>query len=184
MKKNLLIIGVVFVSFLMFSCGNKAKDGEVNFDSAQDYNNYIIDLQSKTIKAILSFADACSTGDATIMRTSYEQFQKQAKESVVELKKLGSFDGNSEFRDKAIDLFSFYEEVANNDYKKMLDLLLKEDFNDADQAEIDAIVAKVSEKEAKFDAAFAKAQDEFASKNNMSITKNALQDEIDGNVKK
>ncbi len=183
MKKNILIIGVAFFSFLVISCGPKNKDGEVNFESALDYNNYIIDLQSKTIKAILSFADACSLADETSMRSSYEKFQKQAKESLTELKKLGSFDGSTEFRDKAIDLFSFYVEVADNDYKKMLDLLLKKDFNDADQAEIDKIVAKVSEKETGFDAAFAKAQEDFAAKNNLQITKNTLQDQIDENVK-
>ncbi len=182
MKKNILITGVVFFSFLVVSCGPKNKDGEVNFETALDYNNYIIDLQSKTIKSILGFADACQLAEEATMRSSYEKFQKQAKESLTELKKLGSFDGNTDFRDKAVGLFSFYVEVADKDYKKMLDLLLKDNFVDADQAEIDKIVTKVSDKEVIFDEAFAKAQTDFAAKNNLQITKNALQNQIDDNV--
>lgn len=123
--------------------------------------------------------ESFKTGDSAIIQKSFKEFGDQAKASTDELKKLDSFEDNTEFRDKALALFQFYVTIYEKDYKEMVDIITRKVVKKGDAERIDAIIAKVSAEEEKLDAGFATAQDAFAKKNKMTIQENELQKEID-----
>ncbi len=181
MKKQLFLILVLPMVMFVSSCSqsNEKKSDKISFSSAIEYNDYIVNLQTKTIKEILALTDQLKNGDSLAIQQSFNKFGTQAKKSLEDLKKLDSFKGDVSFRNSALDLFQFYVTIYEVDYKEMINIVTKKNVTDKDLARVDQIVAKVSTDEVKFDDNFAKAQQAFAEKNNMKIIKNELQDEID-----
>lgn len=182
MKKQLLFALILPVVIFVSSCNSKGgdkKSDKTTFSTAIEYNDFIVKLQEKTILKTLALGDVLKGGDSASIHKSFKEFGDQAKASLAELKKLDAFEGEVELRDKALELFQFYVTIYEKDYKEMIDLVTKKDVNEKDLARVDAIVAKVSTEELKYDAGFAAAQDAFAKKHNMTIIKNNLQNEID-----
>lgn len=178
MKKQLLFILVLPLVMFLSSCSDKKSD-KISFSSAIEYNDYIVNLQTKTIKEILILSDNMKAGDSATVYASFDKFGTQAKASHEELKKLDVFEKDGEFRDKALDLFKFYVKIYEVDYKEMIELVLKKEISEKDIARVDEIVNKVSIEETKLDGEFAKAQKIFAKKHNIQIKENELQKEID-----
>ncbi len=178
MKKQLLFILALPLVMFLTSCSEKKSD-KISFSSAIEYNDYIVKLQSKTIKEILILSDNMKSGDSATIYASFDKFGTQAKASYEELKKLDTFKKDGEFRDKALELFKFYVTIYEVDYKEMIGLVLKKDISEKDIVRVDEIVNKVSLEEIKLDEGFAKAQQIFAKKHNIQIRENELQKEID-----
>lgn len=178
MKKQLLFILALPLVMFLTSCSEKKSD-KISFSSAIEYNDFIINLQSKTIKEILILNDNMKSGDSALVFASFDKFGAQAKASYEELKKLDTFKKDGEFRDKSLDLFKFYVRIYEVDYKEMIGLVMKKDISKEDLARIDEIVDKVSLEETKLDEGFANAQQIFATKHNLKMKENKLQKEID-----
>jgi hypothetical protein len=186
MKKLFTIGTSILALFIITSCSSgtdkskeEKKSDKLTFSSAIEYNDYIVKLQEKTIKATLRLGEVMGGGDAEAIKKSFNDFGTQAKASLAELKKLDSFEDNSDLRDKGLKLFQFYVDIYEKDYKEMIDIITKEKVTPKDQKRVDEIVAKVSKEEMGFDQDFAAAQQAFAKKNNMKIIENGIQKEID-----
>lgn len=182
MKKHFTTLLLIPVIVFMTSCSSKSgdkKSDKISFETAVEYNDYIVKLQEKTIRKSLDLGKVLETGDSLAIRKSFDEFGAQAKTSLEELKKLDTFEGEVELRDNALKLFQFYVTIYEKDYKEMIDLVTKKDINKNDLKRVDEIVAKVSAEETQFDAGFATAQQTFAKKHNMKIQQNNLQNEID-----
>ncbi|MEI6346478.1 MAG: hypothetical protein WCP69_00905 [Bacteroidota bacterium] len=174
-----LIVVTVMLSTSVSVAQVAKKSSKLKFSSATEYNDYIVNLQGKTIKTILKLGEDINAGDAETIKKSFNDFGIQAKASLAELKTLGSFKNNSQLRDKGLKLFQFYVDIYEKDYKEMIDIITKKKITPKDQKRIDEIVAKVSKEEMGFDQEFASAQRAFAMSNNMIITENDFQKEID-----
>lgn len=172
---GLPVIALVLFYFFIFEQNDDSKKDLkseiVSFSTAEEYNNYIVDLQLESVKSIMLFSDACAEGRRNQMLHSYEQFQSQTKLSLEQIKKLEGFNGSIELRDAAIKLFGFYVEISQNEYKQILDILLKREYSEQDDIIVDSLITIVGEKEETHDSAFENAQEKFALDNELQMVK-------------
>lgn len=162
--KLLISLLLVSVSYAGFS----------NTDQAVAYNDRIVNEQTKIGKAILEYSS--NPNDQTL-----QGIKDQVKGGLAVLKSMKPYEGNSSLRDAAKDLFKFYQEVAEDEYKKIADLM-----KDSGKYTKDELVDKINKyaddigkKEKPLDAKFQSLQEAFAKKYGFRITKNELQEQID-----
>lgn len=149
------------------------------FSSSIRYNDYIINLQTRVYEKIIALVKCFDTCDDKELRASYTAFGDEAKATIKEIKRLGDFNGNTDFRDKATDLFAFYVEVYEGAYKELIEIVISGKMDAKTEKRMNAIVEEVSLKETALDNAFQTAQQKFASDNGMQIIENDMQKEID-----
>jgi hypothetical protein len=149
------------------------------FSSSVRYNDFIINNQTGVINKMVELVNCMDKCDDTELRNKYKEFGDETKYSLKQIKRLSDFGGNTEFRDRAVDLFNFYIDVYENAYKELIEMVIKGDISEKDQARMNKIVEDVGEKEAKLDNAFQAAQQKFADENDMQIIENDIQKEID-----
>ncbi len=194
LQKFFLFAFAISVALSISACNNSGKtsdndgkeqttdsksDNQLTFNDAESYNNYIINNQNKVIQKILELSATFDTGSDEQIRAKYKEFGESVETAKKEIEKLGAYEGNTEFRDAALDLMNFYKEIYENQYKKLIDIVIKgENATEADLQELNKIVEEVSAKEAKMDQKVAEAQNKFARDNNMTIIQNELQDDI------
>jgi len=101
--------------------------GSIYIKYAHAYNNFIIDNQGYIIEKNINFVKALEGSDSNKEAAEYyKALTEQTQQSIDSLEKLGSFNGNVEFKDAAINLFKFYQE-AWSEYKGLIDLKTKEE---------------------------------------------------------
>lgn len=144
-----------------------------------EYNNKIIDEQTKIMKLVLQFGNN-ESDDLGAMEEIRLKLVAQAEKSLETVKKMPAYDGSTRMRDAAASLFGLYLEAGKIYYKEMLDIVAKgENITEADLLRIEEIDKELTSKEEKLDNEFQKAQQEFARKHNFAIEENPLQDDID-----
>jgi len=146
---------------------------------AIEYNDKIIDEQAKIIELTLEVVELIET-DLDLCEKKRLETVKQIDNSILVVEKMGAFEGNTELRSAAIDLFKFYKKVFGDDYKVMLDILKKgENITEEDVTTITEIFSSISEEEIILDENLSRTQNLFAEKYGFQIEENELQDEID-----
>lgn len=168
--KNLVLF---LFPVLLFSCGSGS-----NKLTPLDYNDAIVNEQNKIIEHILSMSN--SAFDITIAEAHRLNIIEQCDASIAVVESMQPFEGNSELRDAALNLFRFYREIASLEFREMLELLDKDEVTDVEYDALNLIDQRIAVKEAPLDAAFQKAQKQFSEKHNLMLQKNQFQDAIDG----
>jgi len=169
-----IFLPLIAFSFLLLTSCNQMKT-----TSAIEYNDQIINEQSKVIKLTLEFVKMIDT-DLDGCEAKRQEIVKQVETSIGVIEKMEPFEGNSELKNAALDLFRFYKKVYSEEYKMLLEMLTKGDeITQEDIDKITEISGQVQAEETKLDAAFSDAQSAFAKKYNVQIEENALQKDID-----
>lgn len=176
--KKYLIYSLVITS-LFASCGKpvKGKNG-ITYKSAVQYNDYIVTRQSALIKNVIDFSNIAQT-NLDSAEAMLVKFGKQAGDMIEELKGMPAYKGDSSLRDAAVSSFGFYKKVFEKDYMDVLQIKKKAEQTSDDQAEIASIIGSVSKDEEGYDLRFHEAQLHYAEKNNMKLTDNKMQKELD-----
>lgn len=182
MKKTLLLLTMGF-ALLISSCGPGSEKGAngVTYNNPQDYNDYIINKQTKIAKNLMAFGNAVNT-DPKGTITSLDGYAKETQKDIEDVKGMPVYKGNSELRDAAVALFGFYERLFKEDYKKIAEVRAAAPDNNLTEAqaqEINQVTEKLSADEVTFDNRFQKAQRAFAKEHKMRLLENELQSEID-----
>lgn len=167
--KNLLI------AFLMLPLFAAAQTDPVA------YNDKIVNYQNQVVAGMLSLNESIN-----IETTTHESIEKlrlelvkTAQSSISGTQKMPGFDGSTELRDAAVALFKFYEDVIQDEYKQMIDIIYKEEITEDDYANLTIILERVTQEEVAFDERFQNAQAAFARKHGLELIDNELQEEID-----
>lgn len=172
MKKCFPILGLLLILFGACNTQNSKED-------AIKYNDKIINEQSKIIKLTLDMV-AMMDKDLEKSKQLREDIVKQCVSSVKVIEDMEPFDGDGKLRAAGLDLFNFYKKVYSNEYKTMFDILDKgENITEEDITVIQDMQTSVTLEESKLDAAFKKAQQDFAKKYGFEIAPSELQDDID-----
>lgn len=176
MKKNLLLLAFL----LVFIACNKPVKGPngITYKSAAAYNNYIVGRQSTLINKVLKFGEAAKV-NLDSAEALLEKFIPETEIVITELKGMPSWKGDSAFRNAAVQSFTFYKRVFEEDYRRILAIRKNENAGEDELNELNVIIDKISKEEEKFDKSFRNAQKDFAQKNNMKLQKNELQKKID-----
>lgn len=170
MKK--IILFIVFCSFWgIFNLSAQKNNNPPEFKSAIDYNNYIISEQEKVLAGMNKLSKAVENDSYNDMDNALDTLKIQSKKSLKVIKGMGIYNNNTEFRDAAVNLFSFYFKISKKEFKTMVKILKKGD--KISQKDIDVINDMnriISEKENVLDTSFSEAQQKFAKENNFSIS--------------
>ena len=185
MKKYLFISGLVIISFSACKSGHPVGANGVEYKSALEYNNYIIDRQKKIVEGIKSYADALQistdAGDKEL-----DKVIGVVSTSLTDVQGMPAYNNDSAFRDAAIDLLAFYKKSFSRDFKEMLEIRKKiqdSTQTDNDMQRFNEIKDNVSKTEGPLDEKMKEAQGRFAKNNKLDLSDSSVQDEID-NLKK
>lgn len=187
MKRIVLLLCLtVILSLLLFEASiansvssNTTSNSEIKTpenlkDDAIDYNNAIIDQQTKIIKGIINLGNSFESKDGELMEDRYNDVLSLIQTGISEVSKLGPFDGSTKFKEAALIQFSFYQSALKNEFREIINILKKEDISDNDVKRIQELATKVTEDEKQHDKAFKKAQLKFTKKYNIQLQENEL----------
>lgn len=157
---------------LIFACQTKETI------KPEAYNDSIVTQQTKIARLMIDMANASS--DTSKAQELRKKAAEQAETSLKVLERLGPYKDDNKLLVAAQNLFTFYRDICNNEFKELYELAAQADQGNPEVLErMKAINQQIADKEAPLDEAFAKAQKEFAEKYGIKITENALQKEID-----
>lgn len=143
-----------------------------------EYNDAIIGEQTKISRVMIDMANSFST-DLNKSEALRLDLIKQCEASIKAVKELPDYKGNTKFRDAGANLFTFYKEISEKEYKEMIDILKKENIELADIERLTVLEKEISGREVPLDDAFQTAQQEFAKEHNLELRENDIQSEID-----
>ena len=165
MKKLILVTGTLI--FMLTSCGPTKYD-------AVKYNDSIIDLTDKLTEMQDLFVNQLDGHNVDSLKITHELFVQEAELSSENLAKVKIFEDKNEFGKAASDLIATVNSVANNESKKMVELLSKdgEQFTDQDQEKLNNLASMMDEKYEKAYKHLQKEQIAFSKKWNFELNLN------------
>ena len=175
MKKT--FSGLVFMVIAFFAVRYFIGGGS----AALNYNDRIVDSQSKIILKIFDLANAFEKSDPDEMDAKLEDLQAQIDESLTTVSAMESFDGNTRLRNGAIELFKFYKDISQEEYKEIVEILSQpqSDITYSDYNRLQEIQKDIEEREVDLDKELQAAQQEFAKIHGFQIKANKYQKQID-----
>jgi hypothetical protein len=164
MKKFYLLPALVF----FFSLQSFAQKD--NFESASEYNNFIVGEQSRLIKKIVEYnIQTVHSDDYNQNNIKRLEIINQIDVSIEKLKALSSWNGDSKMKDEALGVFRLYKEAYDIEFNEVN--LLRKDRESSYEAMEKYFKAqdKAEEKLKYAGEKFMKAQQDFAKKNKMTL---------------
>ena len=153
----------------------KGKNG-VEYTSAVQYNDYIVNKQKDVMTAVLEFS---KESDPSKIETIVDATIPKIQSAITDIEGMPEWKGNAAMRDNALALFRFYKDIFGKDYKEIIGMQKDGEISAEEETRINSISSGISSRETKLDADFKKAQQDFAKANNMLITENSMQKDID-----
>jgi hypothetical protein len=176
--KRLLFIPFIISFFISCNEPVKGRNGEL-YRSASQYNDYIVSRQSKVMKNVMDFVSVSET-NLDSAEKMLDVYILQMDEVIKEIGGMPPYKGDSALRDAAKATFVFYRQIFGKEYKEIIAIRREGGaFTEEGVAEMDGIVERISREEEGYDKAFHNAQKDFAVKNNMKLTDNEMQKQID-----
>jgi hypothetical protein len=136
---------------------------------AIDYNNRIVDLHANIATSILDFLQSLNSNDTAAMEVKHEEMLAVIEDSLIRVRSMEPYEDNSEFRDNAIRLFEFYQDVSTKEYIKIIEIKKKGPPTLEDAKKMNELRSETIEKEKKLHAEFIMAQEVFARKYEISL---------------
>ena len=142
MKKLKLIAAVFIAATALYSCKPTPEE-------ARKYNDDLIaiekSLSAKETALVEAIADKKSAEE---IKKAHDELIKEADKAVADVEKTEVFDSSVAFLDAAKEYFKTVKELANNEYKGMVELLSKksEEITEADHTKYEELVKSLGEK--------------------------------------
>ncbi len=162
MKKIVSVVGGLLVGiFLLSGCSSQ--------QSATDYSSNLIKLQSKVGRAMTDFGDAlgAETPDPQLMTEKHTALLTTVSEAAKAVEVIKPFNGDNTLKDAIVKLFQFYQDIGNNEFKEMLNIMKKPGIQEADVQKMAELSQRVAEREKPLDLTLQTAMGVFVQKNNL-----------------
>jgi hypothetical protein len=156
------IFGIVLVAaYYLFFSGS----------GAVRYNDRIIDNQNEIVDGFEQFFGALEKGSVGEMRMTLAELKVEIDEAIGNVSSMSDYKGNTEFRDKAIEVFEFYDTVASEDCPELIEIFQpgNDALNDDDRQRIDEIVMNFQEDEDAYLDELDEIQRKFAKEHNFQV---------------
>lgn len=173
--KLFFLFSLLFITLTLGSCNLNSTSG------ALDYNNQIVDEQTKILEKFVAFTEI-GDGENRLKELDKARMDivNQCESSLKIVEALAPYEGNTRFRDAAIELFRFYKTTCEGSYKEMIEILGKEEnITDEDITRLEEINSGVEQRELVLDNALQAAQEEFTKKYNIDLQETEMQKKID-----
>jgi len=153
------------------------------FHSAADYNNYIVEEQSRIIKENLEYiSKSVHSNNATRIESRRLEVLKQIDKSLEKIKRMPDFEGNVDFRNEVLVGMQLFRQAYESRYKEASDLYpTREQSYEA----MERYYALQDSAESEIKSANERiqiAQKEFAAKNNIKLVSDDKKNKIFANI--
>ena len=172
MKKIFVtIIGLLFISVILVSCGPSTND-------AIKYNDELVKQQNKVYEKESALLDAISKNTPDKLDTLFVKLSKQIDESSKTVEAMSNFDGKSDMKDAVLKIFSIYKNITGNEYKNMISYSKIPDslYTPGDDDKVLDLSKKIDDKINQSIEEFIKLQKQFAIKYKFELTDNTQKD--------
>lgn len=174
---------ILFISSIHFSVFGQDKD--FNFKNAADYNNYIMKEMAVAVQKNFEYISFNIHSDEfELMEIRRKDVMQQIIQSKEKIKRMPPLDGDTRLRDEAVESLTEYQHAFELDYKDVIGLKRKS--RDSFEA-MEAYWKAEDKAEAKVNKATSrlrKAQQAYASKNNMTVVEGKSDSELDQKMMK
>jgi len=159
------IIGSLFISAILVSCGPTSND-------AIKYNDELVNQQTKVFEKETVLIDAISKNMPDKLEGLYSDLKKQVDESISAVEKMDAFDGKTDFKDAAMKVFNTYKDVTANEYNDMIKYSKIPDslYTQEDDDKVIELSKKIDDKLNKSVDDFIQIQKSFAGKYKFELT--------------
>lgn len=192
----LIVAGFVFTT----SCESENKEGssnpekteentndqvegdiQISYTDAVVYGKFFVEHQTKLLKLILDMGNVAENSSTEELNAYVDEMIALCEETIGIFKNVEGFNGSTELRDAAIELYGFYSRMMKDQYKQMVDIITKEEseITNEDMAMITEIEKSIGEEEIIYDNLFQTAQQNFSKTNNLILFENEMQKDID-----
>lgn len=160
--KSTILIAVLTIVFT--SCGPKPEE-------AAKYNDEIVKEQIEIVKKISALQSSYTDFKCFKMRQALNEAIDQTKASIEKIKNLQQFDGSTNYKDGAVNLFETYLNVLKNQHTTMVEIycLPNEDFNELKKEEWNNNSKEANKKITDALEVYTKMQQEFAKNYGLSL---------------
>lgn len=170
-KKNMKLIFSLLVAILL---SNNSTAQVKKFETAAAYNDFIIAEQVKIGKVIQDFVSAFGkSSDSNEVHRTRKAIAAQVDSSVIQVRKMQAFKGDTALKKAAISLFLFYGKASANEYTQLVSISFNSKLSQEEKTkQMTEILDTVSKTEAVYDKSFSNAQQAFAAKHNINLIEN------------
>jgi hypothetical protein len=164
MKKLIFLFAVSMISVL------HAK----TFNTAIEYNNFLVDEQKQVIAKISDVTDALISDhfNAKVVWKAQKALEKQCDKAVKNVEKADTYPGALEFKKSMLDLLKYYQKFSKTDFKEVCTIYCKDYRSDDDIKRVGEILDMFDLMEQVNLLLFEYAQADFATANNFTVAKN------------
>jgi hypothetical protein len=170
--RNSLFILLFLVAFM----GMKGQTLKIS--DPVKYNDYIVDQQNVIGVELLKLIDMFGNlpEDKTVATDQLEVILTTCNNGIINLQNLKPINNEFGMRQAAVELFQFYIQIMDSDYRTVLDQLYLEE---PDAKLMQEILTRITESEGVVDEKFQSAQSAFAKYHNIQLEQNELQEEFE-----
>lgn len=161
-----------FFLFLLVVVTGNTQTTAPKFETAVEYNDYIVDQQTAVGAAITAYMNEVDDSLSTKESCNKQRLLSLAKvkDCRNNIKAMPAWKGDAGLRDTALLLFDFYVRTFENSYAQVLDLIFTDPFTEETELALDKLVAELSADEAVYDSWFLNCQERFALKYGFTLT--------------
>jgi hypothetical protein len=144
------------------------------FDTAIEYNNFLIHEQKAVIAKISDVTDAliADNFNAKAVWKAQKALEKQCDKSVKNVENTDAYAGAMDFKNSMLDLLKYYQKFGKEDFKEICTIYCKDYRSDDDNKRIGEILDMFDLMEQVNLLLFEYAQADFANANNFTVAKN------------
>jgi hypothetical protein len=179
---------VVCLAALLVIVGCSSGDGEVKKDvtpqkkvekkkpgmTATAYNDWLVNQIDAVAECSSRLNRALQKKNHALVREELENYKEQITQSADNVSQMEGFRGEEEFRDAALDYLEFHENLANNEFDRLISMLIQEldgtyEMDDDEWKDWEADMKSLEEQEKEQDDLLNTIQKAFAKKHNLML---------------
>lgn len=96
---------------------------------AADYNNKIISEQDSIVLKFRALEQTLNEYDPLAMDIAFFEANEQVDTSIIVIKSMPAFDNKTDYKDSALEVFSMYKSLLDNEYKEVVTILKKSELD-------------------------------------------------------
>ncbi len=167
--------GILFLFMLTAACGKNeysvtTAEGQ-KLEGPAAYNDYLVAEQNRIIKRFSELNKAYESYDREEIDQARQALLNEIDEVIAAVEKLPPYEGDTELRDAALEMFTYYRQLSEQELKSIGDLLSKgeNELTESDIDEMDRLYNRFRKEIKSYEINFADAQRAFANKYGMKI---------------
>ena len=130
---------------------------------AAKYNDRIVGQYDHIEEKFTAFIAAIEKGEnAGTLEIRFRDFSEQVKDSLKAVREMPDFKGNTELRDKGVELFELHYSMLEYEYRELLEIFKPTELTTYDVNRLHDLIADIEEKEENLLEEFNEVQQKFA----------------------